>query len=411
MKNATNSSSNPLRFALLFFVMAFLMIGSAYAADTGFKSPTVTSSNSGWSSPDNAWVSDGSRASADSSSDVVAYSTFDFPSIPAGATIIGIEVKVEGYRTDDRQIDVSLSGNGGSTYSGTELTALPKDSSFPFSDGFSTLGDSTDTWGTSWAPGDFTNGNFRVKLDATNSGDTVNVDHVQVKVYYEVEGLLCVSKDGGTFASVSFSGSNNDWDSEGDAATSNNDYAEVSLDDNWQSEYLRGTGFGFSIPAGSTIYGIIVGVERKATESGKIDDYRVRAVKNSVIGSDTNHDTDFSDWGSSDATVSYGTNTDLWGDSWSVSDVNDPDFGVAFSAEKGTSSGGALTAKVDKLNMTVCYLPPEQTTLKVVKTFVNDNGGTASSVQLYIDGTPVSNNTDVNVTAGGPNIFCTTLTG
>lgn len=74
---------------LLVLVFLISMSASVFAADTGWESPS-NNSNSGWNNPNNAYVSDDSRASADSSSDFVQYRNFSF-SIPAGATIDGIE--------------------------------------------------------------------------------------------------------------------------------------------------------------------------------------------------------------------------------------------------------------------------------------------------------------------------------
>jgi len=48
------------------------------------------------------------------------------------------------------------------------------------------FGGATDTWGRTWVPDDFTNANFRLKLDTllASSGFFLYVDHVQVRVYY-----------------------------------------------------------------------------------------------------------------------------------------------------------------------------------------------------------------------------------
>ncbi len=52
-------------------------------------------------------------------------------------------------------------------------------------------GSSTDLWGTTWSYSDF-GSNFRIKLqiNATLADDYfINVDHIQIKVYYTIETL------------------------------------------------------------------------------------------------------------------------------------------------------------------------------------------------------------------------------
>ena len=166
--------------------------------NTGLLPPSANI-NSGWTDPGNAYSSDDSRASATSdSSNDVQYYNFGLPTIPAGSTINGIEVQVEGYRNNNRQAQVSLSWNNGVSYTtgsgtGVKTTNVPYDNSSPYTDGTSILGGSSDTWGIAhtWSPGDFINANFRVKLNENDADWTLYVDQVQVKVYYTPPSSSC----------------------------------------------------------------------------------------------------------------------------------------------------------------------------------------------------------------------------
>lgn len=117
------------------------------------------------------------------------------------------------------------------------------------------------------------------------------------------------------------------------------------------SHYLKATNFGFSIPSGATINGIVAEIEKKTDAGSDTTDKRVRIIKGGTIGS-----TDKSSgtaWETSDATSTYGSSSDLWGETWSHSDINGSTFGVAIAA--GTSMAMMRTASVDNIQITVHY--------------------------------------------------------
>ncbi|MEO1049133.1 MAG: hypothetical protein AAFX87_00815 [Bacteroidota bacterium] len=119
------------------------------------------------------------------------------------------------------------------------------------------------------------------------------------------------------------------------------------------SHFLVVSDLGFSIPAGVTICGITVEIEKSA--SGLLQDVKDRAVnivKGGVITGNNNALPGI--WPVSDAYFSYGGSSDLWGETWTVSDINASDFGVGISV---TLSGfGALpTASIDHIRVTVDY--------------------------------------------------------
>ena len=139
------------------------------------------------------------------------------------------------------------------------------------------------------------------------------------------------------------------WTNPGDAVSSNDTDASAILAMGAISNYLKATDFGFNIASGATINGITVAWERSATIMGTISDNRVRIVKGGTIGA-----TDKSaagTWGTVDAYQSYGSTSDLWGESWTPADINGTTFGAAMAA----TSSGASSATVDHVRITVQY--------------------------------------------------------
>lgn len=158
---------------------------------------------------------------------------------------------------------------------------------------------------------------------------------------------------GSVFTNVPLSGSSTSWLNTSNAASSDDLYVGIPVNglsgSGQYTDYLRVTNFGFSIPPGSVISGISVEIERGDINNAK--DYVVRIVKGGEIGTT---DKSLSPAWSTEAYVSYGGATDLWGDTWVYSEINASNFGVAFSCKK--QGGGANPApKVDHVRITVTY--------------------------------------------------------
>lgn len=114
------------------------------------------------------------------------------------------------------------------------------------------------------------------------------------------------------------------------------------------SNYLKGTNCGFSIPSGATIDGIVVTFERGFV-GDSVTDFSIRIVKGGTIGS-ANKSVGAT-WSSSMTVVSYGGASDLWSETWSVSDINASNFGAVL----GVTTTGASPAMVDYMSITVYY--------------------------------------------------------
>lgn len=134
------------------------------------------------------------------------------------------------------------------------------------------------------------------------------------------------------------------WVNPDNAKISDNIYSTVTLS-NQKSHYLLATNFGFTIPSGSTIDGILTEVEAK-TSSGLVQMQRIIRKGTSLIflaGSI---------W--LDTTEQYypsGNASDLWGTSWTAENINDSNFGTVYNSS-GTPTD---TISIDHIRITVYY--------------------------------------------------------
>jgi hypothetical protein len=120
------------------------------------------------------------------------------------------------------------------------------------------------------------------------------------------------------------------------------------------TNYIKATNFGFSIPDGATIDGIVVEWEKllDSSSSNALIDHAVRIVKGGTIGS-----TDMSSgaaWPTSYTFVGHGSSSDLWGETWSAADINSSGFGAALSVRENNGND-LIAAKVDYVRITVHY--------------------------------------------------------
>ena len=128
------------------------------------------------------------------------------------------------------------------------------------------------------------------------------------------------------------------------------------------TEYLMANDFNFSIPAGATINGIEVTMDRAAANLLAL--FRVRdetislSLSNVLIGDNKANTTN---WGLVFQTGVYGGSVDLWGTTLTATDINDPTFGVAVSVQfeglLGAAGSATLDALVDNIVIEVSYTP------------------------------------------------------
>lgn len=122
------------------------------------------------------------------------------------------------------------------------------------------------------------------------------------------------------------------------------------------SQILVASSFGFTIPVGSTIDGIVVEIDRN-NAAGAASDNRVQLAKGTTFADlvGTNKADTATDWPAALATVSYGGATDLWGTTWTVAEINASSFAVFLSVQADAAN---TDIAVDFVRVTVHYTPP-----------------------------------------------------
>jgi hypothetical protein len=163
----------------------------------------------------------------------------------------------------------------------------------------------------------------------------------------------------GTGTNVPIS-NNADWSNPGYITTDGSPYATVNnLGAGANSDYLQATGYGFSIPSDAIITGIQVTINRFGALSIGIGcrDNAVYLVKNNVIQTTANNKATTTTWPSSFGTATYGSSSDLWNLSWSPSEINNANFGVALSVHSNRIIS-TMTPNVDYMQITVTYTCP-----------------------------------------------------
>jgi hypothetical protein len=175
--------------------------GGTPPVNTGLRSPTasaaVTSSsgdNNGYqSNSSNAFANDGlfavdtnsgtgtSTSCTNTGKDRHVFYNYGI-SIPAGATITGIEVRADG-RVDSSsgspRFCIQLSWNGGTSWTTAKTT-----STLTTSEATYILGGAADTWGRTWSSGDFTNFRVRITNVASSTSRDFSLDWLAVQVTY-----------------------------------------------------------------------------------------------------------------------------------------------------------------------------------------------------------------------------------
>ena len=145
------------------------------------------------------------------------------------------------------------------------------------------------------------------------------------------------------------------------------------------TDYLVVSGFRFDISSDYRIAGIAVTVET-IDQIGNVADYSVRLVKQGkVTGADRSQGQMFFNENIRDEMHSFGGPNDVWGEVWSVDDINSNDFGVAFSAKRA-APGSSIKAGIDNITVTIF----------VTKTFV-----TLPLRLISFNATPKGNNVNV----------------
>lgn len=136
---------------------------------------------------------------------------------------------------------------------------------------------------------------------------------------------------------------------------SDDKFATATLGVGSTTQYLVALSYGAALPAGATVDGIVVDVERSSANGLGTVDNAVHIVKNTQIQSaGENKAAPAVLWPTIEATATYGGPTDKWGTTWTAAEINAGGFGVALSA-RYTGGVGSEQARVDAIRITVHY--------------------------------------------------------
>ncbi len=173
--------------------------GAGSIVDTGWVSPgTVESIQDGssfraWANPGNAVSSNNAVANQGpldaTSNDFLQATNFDFSTIPGGATILGIEARVErqgqefvgASRIFDDTIQIvkggTRQGNNKSTGAGWAFSA----------EEIITFGGAADLWGLTVTDSDVkaSNFGFTLRCSSAPTNGNADVDHMQMRITYQ----------------------------------------------------------------------------------------------------------------------------------------------------------------------------------------------------------------------------------
>lgn len=147
------------------------------------------------------------------------------------------------------------------------------------------------------------------------------------------------------------------WSGAANAYASDNSYASFAnagkFDNGNNSDILKLQGFGFAVPAGATIDGIIVEIERYADNTATDNVIQLLDAAGNQIG---DNKAAGGNWDTSDPNSynTYGGAADTWTSGLGVADVNDPDFGVAIQVTAGADN---MEAFIDHARITIHYTP------------------------------------------------------
>lgn len=322
-----------------------------------------------WNNPGNALSSNNGYATvgnmtASKESNYLKCTGYNL-TVPDGATVTGIRVSVErktdGGTITDSKLHLVRAGTIQTGFNAATTTSYPK------SDGVEVHGGSGNLWGASWVPADVNSSTFGVALTVRNTSTssttnrTVSIDVISVEVEFSYAGTLpsgdysmvsspsaCVSASGvGTLA----------WSAPGNALASDNIYATAvasSATGTQLTQYLKCTGFNFSIPNGSVISGIKVELERKISSTDKTSakDNVVSLINAQSVVVAANRATTTA-YDKTDNIEEHGTASDLWGASWSVADINSSNFGVAYSGNITKTKTSTRTLSIDQIKVRV----------------------------------------------------------
>ena len=145
------------------------------------------------------------------------------------------------------------------------------------------------------------------------------------------------------------------WTSPESAIVSDDVYANrTTFDINIERNTIQASGFGFSVPFGSTIHGVVATVERHSASGNPPSVSGGNLIEPGGTVPPGPGVFDNGAWANTDLIATLGAADSLWGASLSPAEINDPAFTVLY----GILASSADTFFVDAITAEVFFDPP-----------------------------------------------------
>ena len=134
----------------------------------------------------------------------------------------------------------------------------------------------------------------------------------------------------------------NDWQNPNNITMGLDSPSTASLEDadGALTSHLVATNFNLNIPTGLTVTGIRVTINGKSSNGGRGEFNQIWLTKDGTNKAGTQKTS--TEIGATQADKSFGDESDLWGTTWSVAELNDPDFGFAIQMIAGQGTGTSV---------------------------------------------------------------------
>lgn len=152
------------------------------------------------------------------------------------------------------------------------------------------------------------------------------------------------------------------WSSLSEARYANDFKAKSTILPQRRSQTIVANNFGFNLPTGAKIDGIIVHVKGQSSKAQNVDEWVVQ-----LIGADgqpkgvnrANQAKRFNAWhplpNGTDRTWTYGYSENLWEATWTNEDINSKEFGVRIQLRN--KGNDPMTVEIDAIDIEVLYTP------------------------------------------------------
>lgn len=150
------------------------------------------------------------------------------------------------------------------------------------------------------------------------------------------------------------------WQNPANALTDNGSIANSDPGSPGTTAYLNITNFGFSLPSGALIDGVVVRIQRSEGNTNvNAVDHTVRLLVGGSRAGDNKADTS-TEWPTTDTNKDYGGASDLWGLSGTLTKavVEASSFGISFRAQRLAGGGINTELDVDVVWINIYYSTP-----------------------------------------------------